>query len=71
MSGLLLTWWIEKAVGDVLVCPVIGARLTEGWWHSVVRLHAVGKCVWQRRHFYLKKDHLRVTINMCMRGSDR
>lgn len=57
ISGQLLTWWIEKAVGHVFVCSIVGAGLTEGWWHSVVRLHTVGKRFWQRRHFYLQKHH--------------
>lgn len=52
-----LTWWIEKAVGNVFVCSIVGAGLTEGWWHSVVRLHTVRKCFWEWRHFYLQKHH--------------
>lgn len=60
LESITLTWWIEKAIGDLFVCSVVGTRLTEGRWDSVVRFHTVGQGFWQRRHFYLKKHRHKV-----------
>lgn len=57
LESVTLTWWVEKAIGDLFVCSVVGTRLTEGRWDSVVRFHTVGQGFWQRSHFYLRKHH--------------
>lgn len=67
LEGITLTWRVEEAIGDLFVCSVVGTRLTEGRWDSVVRFHTVGQGFWQRRHLYLKKHTQSHEVSCLMR----
>lgn len=51
-----LTWWIEEAVGDLLVRPVACAGLAVCWKDAGIRPHTVTESLWQSGHINLSKN---------------
>lgn len=60
-GGVERTWRIEEGVGDLLIRPVVGTRLTVGGRDSGVRANTVGQRFRQRRHVHLRTEGRRVT----------
>lgn len=60
-GGVERTWRIEEGVGDLLIRPVVGARLTVGGRDSGVGSNTVGQRFRQRGHVHLRTEGRRVT----------